>query len=51
MTPGYYYPPDLAHYVREHWPAGRTLAIPHDLLREALSIAFHASMTAEVESE
>jgi len=47
MTPGYYYPPDLAHYVRAHWPEGRTLAIPHDLLREALSIAFHASMTAE----
>ena len=42
MKPGYRYPPDLARYVREHWPAGRTLTISHDLLCEALSIAFHA---------
>jgi hypothetical protein len=47
MTPGYHYPPDLAGYVRQHWPAGRVLALPDDLLREALSIAFHASLTSE----
>lgn len=43
----YHYPPDLARYVREHWPEGRVLAISDDLLREALAIAFHASLTSE----
>jgi hypothetical protein len=47
MSPRYHYPPDLARYVREHWPEGRVLAISDELLREALSIAFHASLTSE----
>jgi DisA bacterial checkpoint controller nucleotide-binding len=41
------YPPDLAQYVEDHWPAGRTLAVPGDALREALSVAFQASLTSE----
>jgi hypothetical protein len=45
--PEYRYPPDLARYVRQHWPAGRTLSLAEDLLGEALSIAFHASLTTE----
>jgi hypothetical protein len=47
MTPRYQYPADLARYVRDHWPAGRTLALPHDTLCEALSAVFHASLTSE----
>jgi hypothetical protein len=47
MTEGYRYPPDLARYVGEHWPAGRPLTVPHHLLCEALSIAYLASMTSE----
>jgi hypothetical protein len=43
----YRYPPDLAQYVRAHWPAGRTLSLPHELLCEALSVAFQASLTSE----
>jgi hypothetical protein len=45
--PEYRYPPDLAHYVRRHWPDGRTLSLSEELLGEALSIAFHASLTSE----
>ncbi|HEY4395505.1 MAG TPA: hypothetical protein VGP64_15650 [Polyangia bacterium] len=45
--PEYRYPPDLALYVRRHWPEGRTLSLSEDLLGEALSMAFHASLTAE----
>ena len=41
------YPPDLAAYVEAHWPSGRTLSLPRDLLSEALSVAFEASLTAE----
>jgi hypothetical protein len=47
MTPPYQYPSDLARYVREHWPAGRELALPHELLCEALGVAYHASLTSE----
>jgi hypothetical protein len=47
MTPRYQYPADLAGYVRQHWPSGRELSLPHDLLCEALSVAYHASLTAE----
>ena len=42
-----HYPPDLARYVREHWPEGRSLWLPHDLLCDALSIAYYASLTSE----
>jgi hypothetical protein len=47
MALRYDYPPDLAEYVRDHWPAGRTLTLSHDRLREALSVSFHASLTSE----
>src|SRR6266478_5589476 len=41
------YPPDLAEYVVSHWPAGRTLEVPRELLCEVLSVAFQASLTSE----
>jgi hypothetical protein len=41
------YPPDLVDYVVAHWPAGRTLSLPKELLCEALSVAFQASLTLE----
>jgi hypothetical protein len=47
MTLRYQYPSDLARYVREHWPAGRELTLSHDLLCEALGVAYHASLTSE----
>ena len=47
MAHRYHYPPDLARYVREHWPAGRQLTLPPDLLAFALSVAFQASLTSE----
>jgi sensor domain DACNV-containing protein len=47
MKPRYQYPPDLARYVRDSWPAGRTLSMSHELLCEALTVAYHASLTSE----
>jgi sensor domain DACNV-containing protein len=47
MTSRYQYPPDLARYVREHWPAGRALTLSHDHLCEALTVSYHASLTSE----
>lgn len=47
MKNRYEYPPDLACYVRDHWPSDRTLTFSHDLLSEALAVAFQASLTAE----
>jgi hypothetical protein len=47
MKRRYAYPPDLAEYVREHWPAGGAPLLPPDLLCEALSVAFQASFTSE----
>jgi hypothetical protein len=47
MVHRYDYPPDLARYVRDHWPADHALTFPFDLLCEALSIAFQASLTSE----
>ncbi len=41
------YPPDLARYVEAHWPSGKPLRVSHDLLCEALSTAFQASLTSE----
>jgi hypothetical protein len=41
------YPPDLARYVAEHWPPGRALPLPQELLAEALAVAFQASLTSE----
>jgi hypothetical protein len=47
MSREHAYPPDLARYVEEHWPEGRALLLPHDLLYEALSVSFQASLTSE----
>lgn len=47
MGAPYFYPPDLARYARDHWPAGRTLTVSHEHLCEALTASFHASLTSE----
>jgi hypothetical protein len=47
MARRHLYPPDLAAYVRDHWPAGRAFSLPQPLFCEALSVAFQASMTSE----
>lgn len=47
MTGEHAYPPDLARYVEEHWPAGQQLWLSGELLCEALSVAFQASLTSE----
>ena len=41
------YPPDLAQYVVEHWPSGRSLSVSRSVLSEALAVSFQASMTSE----
>jgi hypothetical protein len=43
----YAYPADLAHYVQEHWPEGRSLPVSGELLDEALTVCFQASMSPE----
>jgi hypothetical protein len=47
MVEEHAYPPDLARYVEQNWPPGRALRLPGDLFREALSVAFQASLTSE----
>jgi hypothetical protein len=47
MTHRYDYPPDLGKYVRDHWPLGRAMTLPFELLCEALSVAFQASLTSD----
>ena len=47
MGAPYFYPPDLARFARDHWPAGRTLNVSHEHLCEALTASFHASLTSE----
>jgi hypothetical protein len=47
VTRGNAYPPDLARYVAAHWPAERPLRVGQELLCEALSVAFQASLTSE----
>jgi hypothetical protein len=47
MEARHQYPPDLARYVREHWPAGQKLWLSNELMCEALSVAYQASLTAE----
>jgi hypothetical protein len=49
MSHGHKYPPDLAKYVQEHWPPESPLTVAPALLREALSVAFQASLTPEEE--
>jgi Probable sensor domain DACNV len=41
------YPPDLADYVEAHWPSSGVLTVSRELLGEALSVAFEASLTSE----
>jgi hypothetical protein len=47
MTRGQAYPPELARYVVDHWPEDRALSLSRELLCDALSIAFQASLTSE----
>ncbi|MEO8179564.1 MAG: putative sensor domain DACNV-containing protein [Deltaproteobacteria bacterium] len=47
MSRRYAYPADLAHYVQEHWPEGRSLPLSGELLDEALAVCFQASLTPE----
>ena len=47
MPRSHAYPPDLAQYVESHWPAERALRLPRELLCEALSVGFQASLTSE----
>jgi len=47
MSRDHAYPPDLATYVEEHWPAGRALSVSRGVLREALAVCFQASLTSE----
>jgi hypothetical protein len=47
MSTGPAYPLDLARYVEEHWPSPGALPVSRDLLSEALSVAFQASLTSE----
>ena len=47
MSRRYAYPADLARYAQEHWPEGRRLPVSGELLDEALTICFQASLTPE----
>ncbi len=47
MPSAHAYPPDLARYVAAHWPPAHPLRVPQPLLEQAVSVAFHASLTAE----
>src|SRR4051812_4865252 len=47
MAPRRAYPPELARYVCERWPAAHPLSLPPELLTEALSVAYEASLTSE----
>jgi hypothetical protein len=47
MPRAHAYPPDLAKYVEQHWPQDQVLSVPRNLLAEALSVAFQASLTSE----
>lgn len=47
MSRHYAYPADLAHYVQERWPPEHALPVTGELLEEALTACFLASMTPE----
>ena len=47
MPRSHAYPPDLARYVEANWPGGAKLTLPPELLEDALSIAYQASLTTE----
>ncbi|HKP60256.1 MAG TPA: hypothetical protein VJV78_26205 [Polyangiales bacterium] len=42
-----HYPPELARYVEEHWPAAHPLPVSGQLFSDALASAFQASMTVD----
>jgi hypothetical protein len=44
---GQQYPPDLADYVLAHWPADTAVRFSREILCEALSECFQASLAAE----
>jgi len=41
------YPPDLSRFVEANWPSATPLRLPGDLLHQALSAAFQASLMSE----
>jgi len=41
------YPPDLARYVADRWPAGQPLSVGVAVLHEAIAAAYQASLTLE----
>jgi len=41
------YPPDLAEYVVSQWPQGSPLQVSREILCEALTVAYQASLTSE----
>jgi hypothetical protein len=47
MSRSHAYPPDLARYVAARWPAPGGLPVSEELLAEALSAAFQASLMPE----
>ena len=47
MPRSHAYPPDLARFVEANWPKATPLAVSSEQLEEALSVAFHASLTTE----
>jgi hypothetical protein len=47
MPRSHAYPPDLARFVEASWPQATPLWLSSEQLEEALSIAFHASLTTE----
>jgi len=47
MPRSHAYPPDLARFVEANWPSATPLALSSEQLEEALSVAFHASLTTE----
>ena len=47
ISRGHAYPPDLARFVEAAWPRETPLRVRRDLLCEALSVAFQASLTSE----
>jgi hypothetical protein len=47
MPRSHAYPPDLARFVAASWPTGHELKLTAEQLEEALSVAFHASLTTD----
>lgn len=47
MSTGHVYPPDLASHIESQWPKEHPPSLPFPLIREALAIAFHASLMSE----